>query len=121
MPLLMCMCRRLCSVYPATIIPIFPEKRVLNNADEGFIAERMAGLGVYIDKVRVGLPVESSRMLGSPHICTPPPPPQVAHHPVLGTSLDLLVFLDGSDAGLEVRACVCVIQWHWLAMISSCL
>lgn len=38
-------------MYPATIIPIFPEKRVLGNAEEGFIAERMAGLAAYIDKV----------------------------------------------------------------------
>lgn len=68
---------RLTSIYPAAIIPVFPEKRVLGNADEAFIAERMAGLGAYIDKV--------------------------AHHPVLGASLDLLVFLDGSEAGLEVR------------------
>jgi hypothetical protein len=64
-------------VHPATIIPIFPEKRALGNSDTEFIAERMAGLGAYMDKV--------------------------AHHPLLGASLDVLVFLEGSDAGLEVR------------------
>lgn len=63
----------------------------------------MAGPGAYIDKVCCGVcgserrpPVTARR-----HGC--PARVQVAHHPVLGTSLDLLVFLDGSDAGLEVR------------------
>lgn len=33
------------------------------------------------------------------------PLPQVAHHPSLSQSLDLLVFLDASDAGLEAAKC----------------
>jgi hypothetical protein len=67
------------TVYPAAIIPLFPEKRVVGNTDEAFVAQRMRELEAYMGKV--------------------------AHHPSLSQSLDLLVFLDASDAGLEAAKC----------------
>lgn len=67
--------KRLSTVFPAAIIPLFPEKRMVGNSDDAFIAARCAALTTYVDKV--------------------------AHHHALSASLDLLVFLDASDAGLE--------------------
>lgn len=67
--------KRLSVTFPSAIIPLFPGKRLVGNADEAFIKERMASLEAYVDKV--------------------------AHHPRLNQSLDLLVFLDATDAGLE--------------------
>jgi len=66
---------RLSTKFPATIIPLFPEKRLVGNTDADFVRDRMAGLEVFVDKV--------------------------AHHAVLNQSLDLLVFLDATDAGVE--------------------
>lgn len=66
---------RLTLTFPAAMIPLFPEKRVVGNTDDAFVAERAAGLEAYLQRV--------------------------AAHPVLSTSADMLVFLDGSDAGLE--------------------
>ena len=43
--------KRLSTVYPAAIIPIFPEKRMLNNTDEAFVSTRTAALAAYTDKV----------------------------------------------------------------------
>lgn len=66
---------RLSVTFPAAIIPLFPEKRVLGNSDDSFVAARQAALEAYLSKV--------------------------VHHPSLVTSLDLLVFLSASDSGLE--------------------
>lgn len=66
---------RLTITFPAAMIPLFPEKRVVGNTDDSFVAERQAGLEAYVQRV--------------------------AAHPVLSTSADLLVFLDGTDTGLE--------------------
>ncbi len=66
---------RLSTKFPATIIPLFPEKRLVGNTDADFVRDRMAGLEVFVDKV--------------------------AHHAVLNQSLDLLVFLDATDSGVE--------------------
>jgi hypothetical protein len=66
---------RLSTKFPATIIPLFPEKRLVGNTDADFVRDRMAGLEVFVDKV--------------------------AHHAVLNQSLDLLVFLDATDEGVE--------------------
>jgi hypothetical protein len=66
---------RLSLTFPAAVIPPFPEKRLVMNTDPEFVAARQAALEVYVEKV--------------------------ARHPRLGTSLDLLVFLDASDPGLE--------------------
>ena len=66
---------RLSTKFPATIIPLFPEKRLVGNTDADFVRDRMAGLEVFVDKV--------------------------AHHAVLNASLDLLVFLDATDKGVE--------------------
>ena len=57
------------------MIPPFPTKRVVNNSDPEFLRARQAALENYLDKV--------------------------ARHPRMGTSLDLLVFLDANEAGLE--------------------
>jgi len=66
---------RLSITYPAAVIPPFPTKRVVNNSDPEFLRARQAALENYLDKV--------------------------ARHPRMGTSLDLLVFLDANEAGLE--------------------
>jgi hypothetical protein len=67
--------KRLSITYPSAIIPLFPAKRLVGNNEEAFIKDRMTALEAYVDKV--------------------------AHHPRLNTSLDLLVFLDATDEGLE--------------------
>jgi hypothetical protein len=67
--------RRLSTVYPAAMIPLFPAKRLVGNTDESFVAERQAALEAYLSRVAV--------------------------HPALSQSVDLLVFLDATDAGLE--------------------
>jgi len=66
---------RLSTKFPATIIPLFPAKRLVGNTDADFVRERMLGLETFVDRV--------------------------AHHAVLNLSLDLLVFLDATDAGVE--------------------
>jgi hypothetical protein len=67
--------KRLSTCFPAAIIPLFPAKRLVGNSDAAFIKDRMTTLEAYVDGV--------------------------AHHPTLNNSLDLLVFLDASDEGLE--------------------
>jgi PX domain len=67
--------KRISTTYPAAMIPLFPEKKLIGNTDEGFVMERAAALETYLNKV--------------------------AAHPQLSTSVDLLVFLDGTDQGLE--------------------
>lgn len=67
--------RRISTNYPAAMIPLFPEKKLLGNTDEGFVSERAVALEAYLSKV--------------------------ASHPQLSQSVDLLVFLDGTDQGLE--------------------
>ena len=57
------------------MLPLVPQKRVLNNADSGFLAERAASLESYVDKV--------------------------VRHPRVGGALDVLIFLDASARGLE--------------------
>jgi hypothetical protein len=66
---------RISTVFPATVIPMFPEKRVVGNSDADFIASRQALLQEYITRI--------------------------SRHPVLSESFDLLIFLDASDSGLE--------------------
>jgi len=67
--------KRLSICFPAAIIPLFPAKRIVGNSESSFIKDRMTSLEAYIDAV--------------------------AHHPTLNNSLDLLVFLDATDEGLE--------------------
>ena len=66
---------RLSCKFPATIIPLFPSKRIVGNTDADFIKDRMNDLEIFVDKV--------------------------AHHPTLNMSLDLLIFLDATDEGIE--------------------
>jgi hypothetical protein len=54
---------------------LFPAKKLVGNNDENFTKERANALEVYVDKL--------------------------AHHPALNNSLDLIVFLDSTDEGLE--------------------
>lgn len=66
---------------PIPTLPLYPSllRSVVGNSDDAFILARMRGLEGYMDKL--------------------------AHHPSLSQSLDLLVFLDASDAGLEAAKC----------------
>lgn len=66
---------RLSTKFPATIIPLFPTKRIVGNTDADFVKDRMHDLELFVDKV--------------------------AHHPTLNMSLDLLIFLDATDDGIE--------------------
>jgi len=66
---------RLSTKFPATIIPLFPTKRLVGNTDADFVKDRMHDLELFVDKV--------------------------AHHPTLNMSLDLLIFLDATDEGIE--------------------
>ena len=66
---------RLSITYPAAVIPPFPAKRVVNNSDPEFVRARQTALEVYLERV--------------------------ARHPRMGTSLDLIVFLDANESGLE--------------------
>jgi hypothetical protein len=67
--------RRLALTFPAAIIPIFPEKRLVGSSDAAITAERAVALEAYANKV--------------------------VTHAVLSHALDVLIFLDATDAGLD--------------------
>jgi hypothetical protein len=106
---------RLSLTYPAAIIPIFPEKRMVGNTvsthaeqpttfksellqhdglqDDSFVSQRMSALENYMNKI--------------------------VTHPALTTSMDLLVFLDATDDGLEAaKWCASRVK---LSLLISCI